>query len=323
MSNQTFQQGIKFGAETHPCRLHQPGTTNASVVDVQNVPKDSSCVLFQKPESRTETLQSANPVCDQVLLNGVARNPSQLSLHHQNKFDNLSELSHSSMLDLVNPGSFSMSTLVSSAHQLQKHRLLFPLNALQQVNPVFPPLMTLPLASHHHQKHHQQQQNDEQLEEIIASQSKQAHPVSGEMQTNEGCPESTNATRAISNEKTTTAQASPISKDDCTTDQFVIGLLNICPREVGTSAKVGRKEMEFHPDSSSKGVYVNPKQYERILKRRNARQRLLEEGRLLMRHRKISLYPSRQKHARTRERGERGRFLKMKRIHNHKTDDKN
>ncbi|EGD75010.1 hypothetical protein PTSG_07234 [Salpingoeca rosetta] len=53
---------------------------------------------------------------------------------------------------------------------------------------------------------------------------------------------------------------------------------------------------------------VNAKQYERILKRRLARQKLAQEGRLVVRHGKTALHPSRQKHALRRRRNTKGRF---------------
>lgn len=61
-------------------------------------------------------------------------------------------------------------------------------------------------------------------------------------------------------------------------------------------------------NNSERPVLVNPKQYERIMKRRMARARLEEMGRL-SRERQPYLHESRHKHAVRRPRGPRGRFL--------------
>ncbi|EPB79597.1 CCAAT-binding transcription factor subunit B [Ancylostoma ceylanicum] len=54
-------------------------------------------------------------------------------------------------------------------------------------------------------------------------------------------------------------------------------------------------------------IFVNSRQYERILKRRAARQKMLAEGRLSKKRQKY-LYESRHIHALRRSRGEEGRF---------------
>ncbi|CEF63208.1 Nuclear transcription factor Y subunit alpha [Strongyloides ratti] len=60
-------------------------------------------------------------------------------------------------------------------------------------------------------------------------------------------------------------------------------------------------------DSDDKTIYVNPKQFERIMKRREARMKLLQEGRLPKERQKY-LHESRHKHALKRVRGEGGKF---------------
>ncbi|KIH61860.1 CCAAT-binding transcription factor subunit B [Ancylostoma duodenale] len=55
-------------------------------------------------------------------------------------------------------------------------------------------------------------------------------------------------------------------------------------------------------------TFVNARQYERILKRRAARQKMLAEGRLSKKRQKY-LYESRHIHALKRSRGEEGRFV--------------
>ena len=67
--------------------------------------------------------------------------------------------------------------------------------------------------------------------------------------------------------------------------------------------------MKPDPSSTEKPIYVNPKQYERIMKRRAQRERLEKKYPGFSMKRKAYLHESRHRHACNRKRGPGGRFL--------------
>jgi len=86
---------------------------------------------------------------------------------------------------------------------------------------------------------------------------------------------------------------------------FYDGMLT--PSE-GLEALVAAQEAAGPPSLAPQPIFVNPKQYERIMKRREARARL-ENHRKVVAERKPFLHKSRHEHAVKRPRGPGGRFL--------------
>jgi hypothetical protein len=70
-----------------------------------------------------------------------------------------------------------------------------------------------------------------------------------------------------------------------------------------------KQAMKPDPSSTEKPIYVNPKQYERIMKRRAQRERLEKKYPGFSMKRKAYLHESRHRHACNRKRGPGGRFL--------------
>ncbi|VDK41702.1 unnamed protein product [Anisakis simplex] len=126
--------------------------------------------------------------------------------------------------------------------------------------------------------------------------------------------------QTTSNMELSSEQRNPSAQS--TFPQFIYSIDCDCELKHPTSSnaqpfmlQVSSQTPSLAPRPDEEPLYVNAKQYQRIMKRRAARAKMESEGRIPKERRKY-LHESRHKHALTRVRGEGGKFDRGSRSHN-------